>query len=86
MYCQYIDEGITQCRASCYLENLLEDQQKGKSNAKLISSQQYKMIELISFEKIDFIHLNTLEKYQSIYNFGQYQFNFLHFVFHPPKV
>lgn len=85
-YCLYIDEGITQCRASCYLENLLEDRHNYKSEAKLISSQQYKMSELISYEKIDFIQLNNPENHQSFYNSGQYQFDFLHFVFHPPKV
>lgn len=84
-YCLYLDEGITQCRASCYLENLLEDRQKDKSEAKLISSQQYKMSELISYEKIDFVYLNTLETLHSFYNSGQYQFDFFHFVFHTPK-
>ncbi|MCK5105388.1 MAG: hypothetical protein KAR17_21340 [Cyclobacteriaceae bacterium] len=84
-YCLYLDEGITQCRASCYLENLLKDQHKDKSEAKLISSQQYKMTELISYEKIDFSNLNKLEKHRSFYDSGPYQFDFLHFVFHPPK-
>ena len=84
-YCLYLDEGITQCRASCYLENLLKDQHKDKSEAKLISSQQYKMTELISYEKIDFSNLNKLEKHRFFYDSGPYQFDFHHFVFHPPK-
>ncbi len=84
-YCINLDKGITQCRASCYLENLLEDQQNEKSDAKFISSQPYKMIELIGREKTDFSIFSDNEKYRSHYISDQYQFDFFHFIFHPPK-
>jgi hypothetical protein len=85
-YCLYIDEGITQCHASCYLETLLENQQQEESEAKLVASRQYKMTELINYENIDLSHLDKFEEQRSFYNSGQYQFDFSNYIFHPPKV
>jgi hypothetical protein len=85
-YCLYIDEGITQCHASCYLETLLENQQQEESEAKLVASRKYKMTELISYENFDFSYLDKFEKQPSFYNSTQYQFDFSNYIFHPPKV
>ncbi len=85
-YCLYIDEGISQCRASCYLEKMLEGHQKDESEAKLISDQQYKMLEFLSYEKMDFLSINTVKNLQPSYIIDPYQYDFPHFVFHPPKV
>ena len=85
-YCMYIDGEITQCRASCYLENLLENQQKNKADSTIISIQQHKIKELISQEKISFKSFFKLGKISVFYDTGQYQFDFQKLIFHPPKV
>ena len=85
-YCQYLDEGITQCRASCYLENLLENQKKNKTDATIISSQQHEITELISQEKIPIDSFFTLGKISAFYDTGHYQFDFQKLIFHPPKI
>ena len=85
-YCLYLDEGITHCRASCYLENLLENQQKNKTDATIISSQQREITELISQEKIPFESFFILGKTSGFFDTGQYQFDFQKLIFHPPKV
>ena len=85
-YCLYLDGEITQCRASCYLEKLQEKQQKGKTDSTIISSQQHKIIELISQEKISFKSFFKLVIISVFYDTGQYQFDFQKLIFHPPKV
>ena len=85
-YCLSLDEGITQCRASCYFENLLKNHQKDSPESTFISSLQYKMTELIRQENTDVIYNIKQEKHQSFYNSGQYQFDFCQLIFHPPKV
>ncbi len=84
-FCINIDEGITKCRASCYLDNLIEDQQHEKSEAKFISIQQSKMTELISWEIIDFSNFLYLEKHRSKYVSNQHHIDFFNFIFRPPK-
>ena len=45
-YCQVLDKGITQCRASCYLDNLLEKKHKEPSEALINSQQKVKVVEI----------------------------------------
>ena len=85
-YCQFLDEGITQCRASCYLDDLLKENQSDEPVAKIGSSSQQKMSELISQEIVIFFNETKLDKHQSFFDSDPYQFDFLQFIFHPPKV
>ena len=85
-YCRYLDEGITQCRASCYLENLIENQQENQLDANIITSRKIKIAEFIICSKIEFTTHFNIHKHHSNYIFDQYHFEYLQFIFHPPKV
>jgi peptide methionine sulfoxide reductase MsrA len=84
-YCQFLDQGITQCRASCYLENQLETQQQDHSDAKIVSSQKVNVVELSSSEEYEFEDILKIEIQLKGYLSCQNHFDFHLFIFHPPK-
>lgn len=84
-YCRLLDQGITQCRASCYLDDLLAEQQSGQEEAQIIISQQQKFYELISPEKTSLDHTFETKKNTSFFYTHLYEFDAQQFVFHPPK-
>ena len=85
-YCQFIDEGITQCRASCYLNNLLEEKQNETAKAKIVSSQKVKIVEIVIDEEYTISDLSTGLQSPIGYCPSQYHFDFHALIFHPPKV
>lgn len=85
-YCLFLDEGITQCGASCYLDKLLAEKEKEGSDAQIISNQKIKIVELSSSNEQDFSFLSTIQIQQQAYLAGQYHFDFHQLIFHPPKV
>lgn len=85
-YCQFLDEGMTQCRASCYLQDLLEEQQNNTSDAKIVSTQKVKIIESTTKEEIAVSRsLSGLFQHKK-YLPSRYHFDFYPIIFHPPKV
>ena len=85
-YCRFLDEGITQCRASCYLQSQLDSQQKENTESKFIASQQQKKHELNKQEKTSlYDDFDTVEKTTFFYS-TWHQYNVIHIIFHPPKV
>lgn len=84
-YCQVLDQGITQCHASCYLEELLKEEHNDSSEAKIISTQKIKVVEISSNQDINFQTLIKFNNHLKEYLSDQYQFDILHFIFHPPK-
>jgi len=85
-YCQLLDQGITQCRASCYLNNLLEEKQNETAKAKIVSSQKVKIVEIVINEELTISDLSTGLQSPIGYCPSQYQFDFHALIFHPPKV
>jgi len=85
-YCRFLDEGITQCRASCYLENLLEEQQSKEPDAKILSIEKYKITELTSQEILELQLISNPGENATPYLSNHYQIDFLYVVFHPPKM
>jgi len=84
-HCQFIDLGITQCRASCYLGSLLEEKEDEDSDAKIISNQKVKLIEITNGEKINIDQLYSSRAVRSGIVARLYFYDFLPFIFHPPK-
>jgi hypothetical protein len=84
-HCQFIDLGITQCRASCYLDNLLKEKEDKDSDAKIISNQKVKLVEITDGEKINIDQLYSSKAVRSGFIAHQYRYDFLPFIFHPPK-
>jgi len=84
-YCQLLDEGITTCRASCHLANLLEEQQNKKSDTKIISVEKVKLTEMTNQELSDLNIWHTFENENIEIQPNTYHFEYLHIVFHPPK-
>ena len=84
-YCRFLDEGITRCRASCYLEYRLKEEQQNTNEAKISSEEPYKITEL---SNRDIPNLNLLKKtirHSVTYVADYYRLELPHFVFHPPK-
>ena len=85
-YCRFLDEGITQCRASCYLNDLLEEQQKDAHNSAIVTAQQPKTLELFEQNPFSTAISFSIQKQKIYCKPGNYQFDFQNLVFHPPKV
>ena len=84
-YCHFIDQGITQCRASCYLDDLMDDQQNETSGTKIILIQKIQVVEIASEEYIDTTAHYLFYKQANRYIADYYQFDFHQLIFHPPK-
>jgi hypothetical protein len=83
-YCVFLDQGISQCRASCYLEKLLDDKKQNREE-NLRSSEREKDQEKISEEDSGPIKVFTELSANSFHYANTYQFDVFQFVFHPPK-
>ena len=84
-YCQLLDQGITQCRASCYLNDLLEEKHDETSNSKIASTHKVKIIEIGSDEELAISYSLSGLSPQMEYCPSQYHFDFYSVIFHPPK-
>ena len=85
-YCQFLDVGITQCRASCYLDDLLEEKNKEPAKAHVNPHQKVKVTEIINDDRISFYSYAGDQNLIYAYPSGQYHFEFYDPIFHPPKV
>lgn len=61
-YCRFLDQGITQCRASCYLESLLAEEEKTNPSTKILPTQITKTIEITYSEVMDLVHVDSNRK------------------------
>jgi hypothetical protein len=85
-YCINLDAGITQCRASCYLERALNEADKNGSNAELVKTEKIRITEFKVDQLLNFEHGEFLERLHfSLYG-NTYKFEFAEFIFHPPKI
>ena len=83
-FCQLLDQGITQCRASCYLEDLLDDKSDTSGN-KILSNHKIKITELTNFcdsyaIRVPFSMTGLIE-----HNPSWYAPDYYPVIFHPPK-
>ena len=83
-FCINLDAGITQCRASCYLESLLEAENQQNSDANLNTFKKFKIEEQTN-KLIECNHTPDLSQFHFFYYRNHYDFDFSDFVFHPPK-
>ncbi len=84
-YCINLDAGITQCRASCYLQNLLEEKQQTDTEYHLKMVKKIETSELTN-NSGGFLHYDEpSEKSNSIIYYHTYHFDYTDGVFHPPK-
>ena len=84
-YCQFLDEGVTQCRASCYLDDLLEQQQNKTSSEKITASQEIKISQIAND---NFTTLNDVFDFRKKASGDipeRYHFDYLPFIFRPPQ-
>jgi hypothetical protein len=83
-FCERLDEGITTCRASCYLDKLIAEAQKTQNPNKLVVVEKGKSPELISQIFIDKqvpqVEITTSETAKELQSQGG-----VPCVFHPPK-
>ncbi len=83
-FCERLDEGITTCRASCYLDKLIAEAQKTQNPNKLVVVEKGKLPELICQNSIDKkvpqVEITTSETATELQNQGG-----VRCVFHPPK-
>jgi len=84
-YCQFLDEGITQCRASCYLDDLLEQRQNETSDTNILSTQKVKIIEFANADEINIHILSNIHDRLNGHKSDQYHYDYHQFIFHPPK-
>ena len=84
-YCINLDAGITQCRASCFLENKMAMEREESSNSEIAVSKTSKSVECPSKElQTLFLGLKDIS-IEMEYPEDLYKFEFAHQVFHPPK-
>jgi len=85
-YCTALDQGITQCKASCYLYEMLEDSQDEASIAQISHVEKINLAQLTFDESISLSLNEMLEQTIEEYKSDNYYYDFHRFVFHPPKV
>jgi len=84
-YCLLLDEGVTQCRASCYLDNLLEEKKKDPAKTHINSYQKVKIAEITHDEELSLHTFIGIQNYNAGYPPDGYHFDFHYSIFHPPK-
>ncbi|MCG8309965.1 MAG: hypothetical protein MI975_21395 [Cytophagales bacterium] len=84
-YCQFLDEGITQCRASCYLDNLLEEQHNKTSSEKITASREIKISQIANDNLATLNDVFGFQKRASCDIPERYHFDYLPFIFRPPQ-
>ena len=83
-YCEFLDQGITQCRASCYLEKIMSHEENGESKSQILPSYKTKVVEIICGEVTNLIPVYVgKETYQQYYS-KPYTEEFRSTVFRPP--
>jgi len=85
-YCINLDAGITQCRASCYLERALNEADKNGSNAELVKTEKIRITEYKVDQLLNPKHTKSLKQVLYLFYENTYKFEFSEFVFHPPKI
>lgn len=84
-YCVNLDKGITQCRASCYLESLLKEERNGDQDSHLAILKKGKSEE--KRNDLGAMLMDCTEPDETRFSlfYDNYLFDFSNFVFHPPK-
>jgi hypothetical protein len=84
-YCINLDAGITQCRASCYLQSLLEEEQND-NDAEIVVLKKLKSAEnLTQNEDRDFKSDSIPIVHNTNYDHN-YRLDLATSIFHPPKL
>ena len=84
-FLHFLDQQISQCHASDYVDEVLQQRDDKGSNAKIFITQKVKLVELVSTEKISLeanAHFITQDK--SCIS-DPYQYDYHKLIFHPPK-
>jgi hypothetical protein len=84
-YCVNLDMGITQCRASCYLEKLMEEDRKNDYGVFVSMVKKFKTTE---FNNQQLITIKPNERHgigETTADPAFYFFDLAKAVFHPPK-
>jgi hypothetical protein len=77
--------GITQCRASCYLEKLLEEDQKNDYGVFVSMVKKFKTTEFNNQQRIAIKQKESRRAEKTATDPVFYYFDFAKAVFHPPK-
>jgi hypothetical protein len=84
-YCINLDKGITQCRASCYLEKLLEEERKNDYGVFVSMVKKLKTTEFDDQQQIAIKPNDRNAPEQTATDPAFSHFDFTKAVFHPPK-
>lgn len=84
-YCQFLDQGITQCRASCYLGELLDEMQDEEPPTKITLTEKVTLAQLACKENITLTPNDYFQQHVERHNSDNYRCDFRRFIFHPPK-
>jgi hypothetical protein len=84
-FLHFLDQQISQCHASDYVDEVLQQRDDKGSNAKIIITQKVKLVEFASTEKISLeANAHFINQDKSCIS-DPYQYDYLKLIFHPPK-
>lgn len=83
-FCVNLDAGITQCRASCFLEKKLASERDDSSNPEIALVKTSKSVEL-SFQEMYSNLADQKDKSETGFLEDSYNFEYSYKIFHPPK-
>lgn len=84
-YCINLDAGITQCRASCYLDKLLEEERENEGSAQIALVKKLESVEFPqSWIKAE-AEIEVPQNTHAAFYRNFYHFDFTDIIFHPPK-
>jgi len=84
-YCVNLEAGITQCRASCYLQNLLEKEEQQDTKFHLTPVKKIESSECTNNIAGSLDYEKQPEQSNSIIYYQIYHSDYADGVFHPPK-
>ena len=84
-FCVNLDKGISQCRASCYLEKLLDEEQSNNGGVYLSMVEKFKIIEYSNHQRLTVKPDVEQVSDKAIIKPAKYLFDFSRAIFHPPK-
>jgi hypothetical protein len=84
-YCVNLDAGITQCRASCYLDKLLEEEKENEGSTQIALTKKLKSVEYPQNWNNVESEIEVPQHMHAAFNRNFYHFDFSDIIFHPPK-
>ena len=84
-YCEFLDQGITQCGASCYLDDLLKTKESKESEAKFVAPRNLKVLEYTLNDELTIKRSFFFTSGSNGYHVNNYRFDHCYPIFHPPK-